>query len=129
MASVPAIHRVAASLIVLALSGCGGSGGGGDPVPGGPTGPSPSPAPVATTNVLLRSSSFAPPSIVVAPRATVQFTNEDEIDHNVTFVDASIGGTGTFRSGSASLTMPGTAGTYSYSCTLHAGMTGSVKVE
>jgi plastocyanin len=93
----------------------GGNGGGG-------TGP------VATTAVNLTGSQFNPSAIKVASGATVTWTNSDGIAHNVTF-DGAVGNIPNFTSGSQSLQMPATAGTYTYKCTLHAGMTGSVLVQ
>jgi plastocyanin len=129
------LRRQSRTLALLALLGaaslgaCGGGGG------GGPTGTGGTPAtpidntPVATTAVTLRNSSFTPPAIVVAPGATVTFNNQDGIAHNVTFGNAAIRNVGDFSGGTADVTMPSTPGTYSYSCTLHGGMNGSVKVQ
>jgi plastocyanin len=114
---------------VASLGACGGGGG------GGPTGTGTNPitpvdnGPVATTAVTLRNSSFTPPAIVVAPGATVTFSNQDGIAHNVTFSNAAIRNVGDFSGGTADVAMPTSPGTYNYSCTLHAGMNGSVKVE
>lgn len=112
-------------LLIATLAGCGGSGGGGST----PTTPTPPSNPVATTSVSMQSSAFTPPDIVVSPGAVVTFTNNDGINHNVTFSSTSIQSTATFNSGSRTVTMPTAAGTYSYTCTLHAGMNGTVKVQ
>jgi plastocyanin len=47
----------------------------------------------------------------------------------VTFSSTSIASTTEFASGSKSVVMPTAAGTYAYTCTLHGGMNGSVKVQ
>ena len=111
----------ALALLLAAACGSGGDGGG-----GGPTGPGTQSDPVRTTSVALRNTAFTPPNIVVASRAAVQFTNEDAFAHNVTFDNGTIG---TLATGTGSLTMPSAAGTYAFRCTIHPGMSGSVKVE
>jgi plastocyanin len=102
--------------------GTGGGGGGGG---GGTT------TPVATTSVEMSGSQFNPKAIRVAPAATVTWTNSDVGTlHNVTFAAGSnVPATEDFSSGSKSLVMPSAAGTYTYSCTRHAGMNGSVVVQ
>jgi len=113
--------------LAAAILACGGSsdstgpGGGG----GGAT-------PVASTTVSMVSSTFSPRNIIVAKGATVTWTNTDAgTSHNATF-EAAAGSikTNDFSGGAAaSLVMPATAGTYTYRCTLHNGMTGSVQVQ
>ncbi len=117
-------------VIVLAVAAaCGG--GSTSPTPGTPGTPG-TPAgttPVVTTAVTLLNSAFTPPDIQVAPSATVTFTNNDNLAHNVTFALATITPSGDYTSGSKAISMPAAAGTYTYRCTLHAGMNGSVKVQ
>ena len=98
--------------------GAGGGGGGGGTTP------------VVTTAVSMVSSAFTPRAIRVCPGATVTWTNSDNTAHNVTFTAAANSiKTSDFATGTASLVMPAAAGTYPYSCTIHAGMTGSVQVQ
>jgi plastocyanin len=87
------------------------------------------PQPVATTSVSLKNIAFSPGAIRVAPSATVQFTNNDGITHNVTFSSATITGATDFAAGTRAVVMPAAPGTYAYRCTIHAGMTGSVLVQ
>jgi plastocyanin len=72
---------------------------------------------------------FRPSAILVAKGATVTWTNQDNIAHNVTFSDASVTSIGDFSSGSKTSVMPSAAGTYSYRCTIHPGMDGTVTVQ
>ena len=116
------IQRLA---LILVAAGCGGgesagprSGGTGVPV-----------VPIATTSVSLSSRSVGPSAIRVSPGALVTFTNLDGINHNLTFSDAGITSVGDFANGAREIVMPTTPGTYSYHCTIHAGMNGSVLVE
>lgn len=85
--------------------------------------------PVTTTSVTLLNTAFNPPDIRVSPSAVVTWTNQDNTIHNVTFSDASIGTTGNFSTGNKTLAMPATPGTYTYRCTIHAGMSGTVLVQ
>ena len=108
------------------LFGCGGSTS-----YSGVTAPpqmTPSP-PVMTTNVSLRNLAFSPSSIQVTPGATVKFTNNDGIEHNITFSNSTVSAPIDFSTGSRSVVMPTTMGTYAYHCTIHAGMAGSVIVQ
>ena len=98
----------------------GGDGGGGG---GGTT-------PVATTSVSITSGlAFEPPAISVIGGATVTWTWANSTVHNVTFAAGSITSSGDQGGGTYSTAMPATAGTYSYGCTIHPSMTGTVQVQ
>ena len=116
-------------LALVAAAACGGGGGGSDNTPTTPIIPSTPAAPVATTSVSLQNSQFNPENIVVVPSAVVTFNNTDGINHNVIFGNQAIASVDPWASGNRSVTMPATAGTYSYTCTLHPGMSGTVKVQ
>jgi plastocyanin len=87
----------------------------------GPSGP-----PVQTNQISITDDAFGPPNIQVAVGTTVTWTWNSGGDlHNVTFTDTTSGdrGTGTFAR------TFNTAGTFSFHCTIHSGMTGSVLVQ
>ena len=111
-------------LALAAAAACGG--GGSDLTPPVPTPPR---NPIATTSVSLQNNLFNPPDILVAPSAVVTFTNADGINHNVIFANQGITSIGVWPSGTRTATMPAAPGTYSFTCTLHAGMNGTVKVQ
>ncbi|CAN5216619.1 hypothetical protein BH09GEM1_BH09GEM1_14590 [soil metagenome] len=121
-----------AILIAIAAftTACGGATGTGT---SGTTGTTPTtpdtPTPVATTSVSIVNTSFSPSSIEVTSGAVVTFTNNDATTHNVTFNNATIGTTGNYSAGAKTLTMPAVAGAYTYKCTIHASMTGTVTVK
>lgn len=118
------IGLVLASAVLVACGG--GSGGGGG---GGPTGPGPGPAP-STRTVTMGAATFSPNATTLALNGTVTWVNSSGIEHNVTFA-AAAGAPASIdnhTSGSTARTF-GTAGTFSYTCTNHAGMTGSVAVQ
>jgi len=85
--------------------------------------------PTATTSVTMSGKQFQPAAILVSKGATVTWTNQDGFPHNVTFTNASITSIANFSTGSKTTVMPAAAGTYSYTCTIHPGMNGSVTVQ
>ena len=115
--------------LVIALVVAAACGGGGSDTPVNPFIPSTPSTPVATTSVSLQNDTFSPENIVVAPSAVVTFTNNDRLAHNVIFANQDITSIGNWTSGDRTATMPTTAGTYSYTCTIHPGMNGTVKVQ
>jgi plastocyanin len=122
--------RIAALSLAASLAACGGSSGspGTTPPPTSPGVPGTT-TPTVTTSVTLQNLSFNPGDIQVSPAAVVTFTNNDNTAHNVTFNNGAIASVGNFNSGSRTVTMPSTAGTYTYGCTIHSGMNGSVLVK
>ena len=131
-------------LLALLLAACGGGGGGGGPAgpaapqgPGTPNPPSQGPPPASASISMTTSndvygesvSQFAPASVTIARNGTVTFTNTANVLHNVTF--ASVPGAPTDvengSSGSTTRTFP-MAGTFTFACTNHLGMSGTVTV-
>jgi len=78
-----------------------------------------------SATVVLKDISFKPKSVTVEAGGTVEWKWEDgSIPHNVTFADFN---SGTQTSGTFSHVFP-TAGTYTFSCTIHPTMKGTVTV-
>lgn len=127
-------HLISFSALLLAAA-CGGGGGGtAGPTSGGdyPTTPvtpiTPS-APVSTNAVTVDNDFFSPSAIQVPPGTTVTWSwAQGAAIHNVTFGDGVGSGNKSGSGASFSRTFP-TAGTFTYSCTLHGGMNGSVLVK
>jgi len=117
-------RRVLDLTLAIALAACGGSDS-----PSAPIIPSTPDAPVATTSVSLQNNLFNPANIVVAPSAVVTFSNNDGINHNVIFASQNIASITEWAAGTRTATMPAAPGTYSYTCTIHAGMSGTIKVQ
>jgi len=118
---------------LVAAASCGGGGSSNsvtNPTGGNPSGGNPgggSDTPTATNAVAVGDNIFTPANIVVAVGTTVTWTWSPNVTtHNVVFSDGNKSpdqATGTFsRTFSA-------AGTFNYSCTLHSGMNGTVKVQ
>lgn len=118
--------------LVVGLSACGSSGSGsGGNSGGGITGPTtPTPSPQTATVAGTANLAFDPNSVTVAPGGTVTFSF-GTVGHNVTFdpvagVPASILGVNANTSISRTFN---TAGTYTFHCTIHPQMTGTIIVS
>lgn len=115
--------------LLLALCACGGGSGGGGG--GGPTRPPPPTGPPqATATVTMGAQTFTPTQVNLATGGTVTWNNGSGVLHNVTFA-AATGAPANIpnhSSGSNQRTFA-VAGTFGYSCTLHAGMTGQITVQ
>ena len=124
--------RVSSKLLVAtALIACGGGGDGGTGPGGGGGGGGGGVACTAPggSQVRLCSATFNPTSITINRNGTVTWINDSDVSHNVTFAVAPVeGNIGNHTSGSNTRTF-NTAGTFSYSCTNHGGMNGSVTVN
>lgn len=115
----------ALAIAATAVAGCGsddGDDGGGTTAETTASGGA---APMSAT-VGMEGVSFVPDTIKVAAGGTVKFDNTSTITHNVTFDDAK---SGTLEVGDDYERTFSDAGTFSYLCTFHAGMKGTVTVE
>ena len=122
--------RLACAGLLLTLSiGCG------SPSYSGPSSPSPMPAPGSAASVsivagssTLTNAAYAPNPVTVPVGGTVTWMNNDSVPHTSTGAD------GAWNSGSIA---PGgqyskafaAAGTFSYRCTIHPNMIGTVRVQ
>jgi plastocyanin len=125
------MERFCVAAVILALSACNPA-----PADGGPTGPPTGPPtgdPVAAADVSMPSgggNSFEPNNVYVILNGTVTWTNDAGRNHNVTFA-ATTGAPANianYSDGSVLRTFA-TSGTFNYQCTLHSGMTGTVRVQ
>jgi plastocyanin len=79
--------------------------------------------------LVIKSFAFGPATMVVAPGTKVTVVNQDKAPHTATAVNKSFD-TGTIAGGkSGTFTAPSTPGTYSYVCTMHPSMTGTLIVK
>ena len=138
--------RVSYVLLAVVAIGCGGGGGGDGYTTGPGTGPSTNPGTgggtgtaTGSASVAMRQSddgygsatfSFAPGAVTITKGGTVTWTNEaGAVAHNVTFTTAGApSNVANMTSGSATRTFDA-AGSYSYHCTNHSSMTGTVTVQ
>jgi plastocyanin len=88
-----------------------------------------SPPQTGTVEVaMMTGNTFSPADVTVAPGTTVRWRNEDNLEHNSTgtggtWASPNIGSGATFEH------QFNEVGTFNYSCTLHAGMNGVVRVQ
>jgi plastocyanin len=83
--------------------------------------------PVATDAVGIKNFAFSPATITVPTGSTVVWTNDDSIQHDITFNGGSIASSVLNHNDTFSHTFP-TAGTYHYICSIHPFMHGTVIV-
>jgi plastocyanin len=124
--------------IALLAAGCGSSGGGSSA-----SAPATTPAPAPTsggkaggggvTKIDMKNIQFSPGSVTVKKGSTVEWVNDDSVNHDVT---KQTGPGPNFSSGSGNLANGdtykvtfNTAGTVKYECTVHPGMTGTIVVK
>jgi len=85
-------------------------------------------SPAATNKVTIANMAFAPASITVSVGTTVTWNNNDNMTHTVTEDEGSFD-SGDISAGSSLSKTFSTAGTFTYHCTIHPEMTGSVVVK
>lgn len=112
----PMLKRRVVTVAVLALS-LGACGGGDDDGEG-----------AADNGVTVENTSFQPSSVSVQAGDTVTWTFKDSFDHTVTADDKSFDSGGKTDGATFEHTFP-TAGTFTYTCTIHSSMTGTVTVS
>lgn len=86
----------------------------------------PAPAPVATTSVDIVNFTFTPAVITVKSGAAVTWTNKDGDAHTVAITGAPV--SRPLQNGEAYVHTFSQSGTYSYICTIHPNMHGTVVV-
>jgi plastocyanin len=97
------------------MTGTGGTGGN----PGTTQG---------ANDVFIQGMAFSPSTITVTAGTAVTWTNKDAVTHNVTSNPALFSSGGLVQGATYSFTFA-TPGTYSYKCTIHPSMTGTVIVN
>lgn len=97
------------------MTGTGGTGGN----PGTTQGPN---------DVFIQGMAFSPSTITVTAGTAVTWTNKDAVTHNVTSSPA-LFSSGSLVTGATYSFTFSTPGTYSYKCTIHPSMTGTVIVN
>lgn len=94
----------------------------------GSTGDSSSAAVTIPLSDAYGQTTFDPHSVNISAGGQVQFSNTDSIEHHPTADDGSWNGDLTASGGAFSKTFA-TAGTYTYHCSIHPNMTGTIVVK
>ena len=92
-----------------------------DEDPPAPTGP-------GVNEVWMQSNKFNPETRTIAVNTTITWTNKDGVDHNVVS-STSLFDSGIIPAGGTYSRQFTTAGTFPYTCTLHANMNGTIIVQ
>jgi plastocyanin len=145
MAAVKSHGRVwaalAAAAFVLLLGACS-SGGSASPAASGSSSMAGGASSMAASGsgsamassastIVIKNFMFAPMSVSVAPGTVVTVRNEDTVTHTLTDqTDPKLFSTGDIAPGqSKTFKAPNTAGSYSYICSIHQYMTGTIVVR
>ncbi len=119
----------------LAATGCGSSGGGSTSAttPGQAAGNNGGTPSGGVTKVSMHSIQFDPKTVTVKKGTTVEWVNNDSVNHDVTKRTGPgpnfSSGTGNLGSGDTYKVTFNAAGTIQYECTVHPGMTGTIVVK
>ena len=129
---------IIAALVGWMLAGATGSGGnwgwggmmgpGGMMRPGGMMGIGAGPTAPAGTSVRMAGTRFEPTTLTIRVGDTVRWFNDDAIPHTVSATDGSWD-SGNLAPGQSFEHRFDTAGSYSYLCRYHPGMTGTIEVS
>lgn len=134
--------------MMLLVGGCSGSRPAYGPAPAAPTAPSSStPADNGASQsqvpaqpsqpgnnqtsakpVTIQNFAFSPASMTVAKGATVTWTNQDSVPHQIASDTNAFGGPAISQGGTYSFTFNDT-GTFPYHCTIHPSMKGTITVQ
>ena len=122
--------RVGGACVLLALAGCSNGGNG---YGTGPTSTSAEPTKTSVipgeARIVIENFAFSPADLQVRPGEKVTVVNRDSASHTVTATGDKAFDTGTIRAGAtATFTAPSTPGSYSYLCTIHPNMKGTLTV-
>jgi plastocyanin len=124
--------------LMLVVGGCGSSDDGGGGSSSSSSGSSSSSsssssggggAASSSAKDTIKNFAFDPDPVTVKAGGTITWTNEDSAAHNVVFDDKSVKSIKNLDQGQSGKVTFDKAGTYSYVCTYHSGMKGSVTVE
>ncbi|MFF1355417.1 cupredoxin family copper-binding protein [Streptomyces sp. NPDC058297] len=130
----PHAALIAAALcLVTTLTGCSDSGNGSSSSSTPPASASVSVSSSETgkgeVKVTIKGFAFHPAKLEVSPGTKITVTNEDSATHTLTADDKSFD-TGDLAQGkSATITAPSKPGSYSYICTIHPNMKGTLTVR
>jgi plastocyanin len=123
-----AVVPIACAALLIAGCGSGSGGSGGSSSTSGATQSSGSAATVPNT-IDIKNFMFAPMTLTVSPGATITVKNEDTAPHTVTASDKSFDSGDVSPGATKTFTAPAKAGSYSYICSIHNYMQGTLTVK
>ncbi len=127
------------SLALVAVVGCGGSSSSPSQAasqpaslpasqPAGSAGAACAEVATGTVTVNIEGNAYAPDPVTAAVGDAIQWTNADAVPHTAT-LDEGDCGTETIEAGATLGLVFNVAGTYTYHCTVHPEMKGTIEVE
>jgi len=134
------MNRLCVGAMIVTLAACGGGSAAPTQTTQPPSNPGGNPVPTGSATISISGSDdgygsqtyqFSPGSVTITKGGTGTWTNGSGATHNLAFTVA--GGTApaalsTANGGSGQRTFPN-AGAYTFTCTLHNGMQGTVNVQ
>jgi plastocyanin len=126
--------------LTVAVAGCGSSSSSSDststpaPTPttaapaGGTDSSGGASAEAGATKIIMKDISFNPKATTVKVGDTIEWINQDDVQHNVVADSGATFKSDTFGKGGTFTYTANKAGTITYECTLHPGMTGTITV-
>jgi amicyanin len=82
-----------------------------------------------TSTIMIRNFAFQPPEVTIKKGTLVTWVNEDSVGHTVTSNDGKFPSSGSFSKGESYQVQFNNPGTYTYHCTPHPYMKGTIIVE
>jgi plastocyanin len=128
------LSTVALPILVLMLVGCGSSSSSSSSTSSSATAATTTQAGSGASSggkvsIAMANISFVPAAVHARVGQTVQWTNRDSVEHNVTYVSGpAFTSSNTFGPGVGFTIKLTKAGTIRYRCTIHPGMDGSIVV-
>ncbi|WP_367318665.1 cupredoxin domain-containing protein [Streptomyces sp. HUAS ZL42] len=118
---------LAGACTLLALAGCSNGGGNGPGTTSAP--PIATSAGPAPARIVIENFAFTPANLRVHPATKITVVNRDSAAHTVTATGDKTFDTGNIAgNATATFTAPSAPGSYSYICTIHPNMKGTLTV-
>ena len=121
------MRSAAATATLIAAAAVFVAGCGGQTATSTRTAAPPAPAPHSATRLAIRNFAFVPASLTVKVGTTVTVTNGDSTEHTATAASGAFD-TGTLKPGAAAHITLTSPGSYSYVCSFHPFMHGTIVV-
>ncbi|KOU59446.1 metal-binding protein [Streptomyces sp. MMG1533] len=118
---------LAGACTLLALAGCSNGGNGNGPAKTSDP-PAATSAGPAAARIVIENFAFSPANLRVRPGTKITVVNRDSAAHTVTAGDKTFDTGSIAGDATATFTAPSAPGSYSYICTIHPNMKGTLSV-